>query len=231
MRTKPSIGKSDAERKPQQSDERSEVSAIPSSPSAIPGMGPIRYRALCKAGLRTFRDISQSSVETLAAIPGITEIKATSFLSYLAQFSADQIAAASEGNLDVSVKGPELNQWEAQSAPASVSALAIEAARALTGSVRLLTSPAGSELRHRLLASIDRFAVECQAVVIECVNPRSSETEKQLRRIRKVTEALIDMSKRTDPDRKEQARCADELSEITSWLSKARLEWAATKHA
>lgn len=50
---------------------------------AIPGLGPIRARALKKAGFETVAKLQQASIADLCAVPGVTEIKAGQLLAYL----------------------------------------------------------------------------------------------------------------------------------------------------
>src|SRR5688572_15191437 len=54
----------------------------------IPGLGPIRVRALLKAGFDTPAALRAADLTTLSAVPGLTEIKARQVLDFLAQFPA-----------------------------------------------------------------------------------------------------------------------------------------------
>ncbi len=58
-------------------------SHIPDTVAEIPGLGPIRVRALEKAGLGTIAALSAASFETLMSVPGLTEVKARHIMSYL----------------------------------------------------------------------------------------------------------------------------------------------------
>src|SRR2546421_4076094 len=60
----------------------------------IPGMGPIRTRALRKAGWETMERLRQATLADLIAVPGITEIKARQILDYLAGAEAANGPAA-----------------------------------------------------------------------------------------------------------------------------------------
>jgi hypothetical protein len=60
----------------------------PRSVAEIPGIGPIRARALQKAGFANLNTLREATLEQLASIPGITEIKARQIQTYLAQFAA-----------------------------------------------------------------------------------------------------------------------------------------------
>ena len=58
--------------------------AIEVTVDCIPGMGPIRTRALRKAGWETMERLRKATLADLIAVPGITEIKARQILDYLA---------------------------------------------------------------------------------------------------------------------------------------------------
>lgn len=60
----------------------------PRSVADIPGLGPIRIRALQKAGWTSLKELRDSSVEALCmSVPGMTPIKAQYILDYLRPFS------------------------------------------------------------------------------------------------------------------------------------------------
>src|SRR5438552_3820092 len=71
-----------------------EKAADLSSVECIPGMGPIRTRALRKAGWETMERLRKATLADLMAVPGITEIKARQILDYLAGTGAANGPAA-----------------------------------------------------------------------------------------------------------------------------------------
>src|SRR5579859_47486 len=78
--------------------------AGPSAPRTaldIPGLGPIRVRALQKAGLSSLVDLHGATLEQLAAVPGMSEIKARQVHTYLTQFTVGDLAAADERRTSV----------------------------------------------------------------------------------------------------------------------------------
>src|SRR5262249_46237720 len=77
-------------------DGASEPPAPPRTPADIPGLGPIRVRALLKAGMGSLTALRAASLENLAAIPGMSEIKARHIQEFLAQFPADAWSAEKE---------------------------------------------------------------------------------------------------------------------------------------
>jgi hypothetical protein len=70
---------------------RTPVPPMGSSPSAsedtaveeIPGLGPIRARALMKAGYRTISLLRAASTAEIGAVPGMTDVKASQLCAYL----------------------------------------------------------------------------------------------------------------------------------------------------
>ncbi len=74
---------------PPSSDTTTNVPPTPQSVADIPGLGPIRIRALQKAGWTNLKKLREAKVEALCAtVPGLTPIKAKYILDYLAQFQS-----------------------------------------------------------------------------------------------------------------------------------------------
>ncbi len=204
---------------------------VPATPADIPGLGPIRLRALVKAGYDSVLTIKSADVETLSAVRGITEIKAKYIANYFSQFSVEQLKTAIELTNKPQAKAT-LVQWESDDTPMQPAVLpvSIEAARAMSAVIRVLTSPHGSLLRNRLVAAFERFGLECLALVTEAVTIPDKDAEKALRRLRKSSESLIDISKHIDLDKKDQGRLADEISDLSSWISELRVDSAVRNH-
>src|SRR2546421_11160720 len=72
----------------------------------IPGMGPIRTRALRKAGWETMERLRKATLADLIAVPGITEIKARQILDYLAGAEAANGPAARKSSGRAVLGGP-----------------------------------------------------------------------------------------------------------------------------
>src|SRR5438067_53283 len=67
------------------------VGAPPRTLSDIPGLGPIRVRALQKAGWSNLSMLRSADLETLLTVPGLTEIKARHIQQFLASFAAEDL--------------------------------------------------------------------------------------------------------------------------------------------
>jgi hypothetical protein len=198
--------------------------AAPHTPGDIPGLGPIRVRALHKAGLETLEALRAASLETLLAVPGMSEIKARHIQTYLARFPALPEAATKKKEPRTAVKpdaanAPLLVQWEnpASGAPA-IPPLVAEAARAMGGVITLLISEHTVNFRNRLLNGLARFTRQCERVVTDGVPIPLQDLEKALRRLRRLTETFVEIAQQSEFDRKAQAKLADDVTEIADWL-------------
>jgi len=201
--------------------------AVPPTPAAIPGLGPIRVRALHKSGFTSVESLRAATLAALAAVPGITEIKARYIHDYLAAFTLESILSAADPR---DLRGPgqtSLTQWESHAAPSPVSPLTLEAAHALGAAITLLTSPHGVQLRNRLVSGFDRFGQECRALITEAVVVQDREVEKALRRLRRATERFIEVAAHQEFTKKDQGRLADELAELSAWIAGLRTESAS----
>ena len=61
----------------------------PQTIAEIPGLGPIRVRAIHKAGILTVEALRKATLTELQAIPGMTEAKAKYIQDYLTQYPAE----------------------------------------------------------------------------------------------------------------------------------------------
>jgi hypothetical protein len=195
------------------------VAKVPLTLSEIPGMGPIRVRALNKAGINSVCSLKNASLEQLTSIPGITPIKASEFVAFLAPYSVSQIERAEEAATAATAAASQLIQWDTLDEVSHVLPLTVEAARSLGAIIKLLTSAHGPMLRNKLVAALELLSSECQAVIVNAVTVHNKDAEKSLRRIRKSTESLIEISGRAEFDRKEQSRLVDELIDLAAWIA------------
>ncbi len=200
---------------------------VPTSPAEIPGLGPIRVRALIKSGFLTVESLKSASVEDLTAVPGLTVIKARYINDYLAPLSLESIRKAAAAAARSGMNHTALTQWESHTAADQVSPFAVEAARALGAVISVLSSPHGVQLRNRLVAAFDRFGQECQALITEAVIVQDSEAEKSLRRLRKATERLAGIPTQQEFAKRDQGHLADELAELSAWIADLRTASAA----
>ena len=130
-------------RKPDDKRNSSEQLATPRTLADIPRLGPIRIRALTKAGYDTPSKIKAASVTDLAQINGMSEIKAQQTLDYLAQFAE----FVEEAPVQKPAASPQLS-----------SALSLEVIALLRRIVLLLIHVPADTMRGRLVREVERLA-------------------------------------------------------------------------
>lgn len=139
----------------------------PQSLMEIPGMGPIRVRALQKAGWNSLKALSQATVEQLASIRGMTQIKAQQILDYLAQFP----------NLPDSSAPAKPTEKEEPSA-VKENPIAPLGAKVLRAIIDLLLELNGTEVRQRLLRELEESAQLAETLFLKHIELN---TEQQTR--------------------------------------------------
>lgn len=180
----------------------------------------------------TLEALRSATLETLLAVPGLSEIKARHIQTYLAQFPAvpstkvmDRTKRSGKGYSETDAKRPSGNaavlvQWETSTAPApAIAPFGLEAARSLGAIIQLLLSANAHDLRNRLVSALECLAHACETVFTEGVTLPPDEAEKGLRRLRQLSESLRAAATHHDFDRKEQGRMATELMVTATWLA------------
>jgi hypothetical protein len=151
-------------------------------------------------------------LETLLAVPGLTEIKARHIQTFLAPFK--DLPKTEPAPAGKSAASP-LVQWESRppAAPA-LSPLAEEAVRALGQTVRFLLGVHAPQFRNRLLRELARFAERAEVLVREPGDLKAAEQEQRMRQLRRGGEAFVAAETQAELDRKAQSKLADMLAEI-----------------
>ena len=186
--------------------------AAPRRLADIPGLGPIRLRALQKAGLDNLAALRSASLETLLAVPGLTEIKARHIQAFLAPFKDLPTAEPAPAGKSAS---SALVQWETPPAAApALSPLAEEAVRALGQTTRFLLGAHAPQFRNRLLRELARFAERAETLILEPGDLKAGEQEQRMRRLRQGGEEFTAADTQPELDRKAQSKLADTLAEI-----------------
>jgi hypothetical protein len=122
----------------------------------LPGLGPIRLRALQKAGWESLDGLSKADPEALAKIPGITLIKAQQIVDYLAQFP--NLPTKPVEPPDLPPPAPAEATKESKLTP-----LAVQVMRAV---LDILIHLADTEIRPRLLRELALSAQLAQLVAL-----------------------------------------------------------------
>lgn len=211
----------------------------PRSPADIPGLGPIRVRALHKAGLDSLPALRAASRERLEAVPGMSAVKAAQIHDYLARFPDAHFAAietrtpardtvgeagpdendnatrVSESDPDASLYIPPAPTFVP---PASVSPVQAESELAASEAVRLLCSAPAAEYRISLLRELARFLHATTRLQARREPLAERDRERALKRLRRARVELREATGQPDLDRKAQARFADSLTEVNDRL-------------
>jgi len=161
-------------------------------------------------------------METLLAVPGLSEIKARQIQTFLARFPADAFL----NPLPLPEPKPEeaanpmLVQWSAPGAQQeTVSPLLAETIRTLGRTIALLLSDHAADFRHRLMRGIERFAQQTEGLTTETASLTTKDREKVMRRLRRVSEVFDEARGQETFDRKAQLRLAETLDETSDWLA------------
>ncbi len=206
------------------SEQRGAIDA-PHTVNDIPGLGPIRARALVKAGLGDVTVLRLASLEQLAAVPGMSEIKARHIQDYLAQFTPETLAAAKSAALPdpgpvslaastnlaltLNVDGPTVRIASPQQLDPSV---VQEGERVLSLTLALLMTEPALGYRARLLREAIGF-MQLVMALLRYPLPEAKARERATRRLQSVAAALSDALAGPELDRKAQTRLADELAQ------------------
>lgn len=198
----------------------------------IPGLGPIRVRALEKAGLSSLSLLRDATLEQLLAVPGMSEIKARHIQTFLANApilpelepetepaEAKEAAATPAGSLL-----PPAPLWEAHNgngaleAAEAAPAWLLEMQSARSEVITLLTSRFAPNFRARLLREMVRFAAGATGWQQELAQGGEKDQERALRRLRRLRDALAEALPQPELDRKTQSRLAEDISEASDRL-------------
>jgi len=198
----------------------------PKTVNDIPGLGPIRARALVKAGLGDVAVLRLATLEQVAAVPGMSEIKARHVQDYLAQFSQEILAAAKsaaqiEAHNSSSTEdfvnspltlGADRLVVRVASSPLLDTSVVQEGQRVMNLTLALLLTDAAPDYRARLLRETVGF-MQLVRALLRCPLPEAKLRERATRRLQSVAAALSDALAGPELDRKAQTRLADELAQ------------------
>jgi hypothetical protein len=192
----------------------------------LPGMGPIRARALRKAGWDSIASLKKATVADLTAVPGITEIKARQLVEYLQQpASAPALPPqpTSRTRLKLTAEtaakavSPEPTEGRASvTALQSLQSLAAETGRAADG---LLKSSLASTLDEPLVRQLGKLiSLTEHTAGIKKLGPKRC--ERAASSLRKIGEALAQIATAEKLGAKKQERIAEELRDGRRQLEK-----------
>jgi NAD-dependent DNA ligase len=209
--------------------------AAPGSPAEIPGLGPIRVRALLKAGFGDVKALREATIEQLTAVPGMSEIKARHIQSYLAQFTAEALSTAANVAMESrqpqtlscepgELEAPATPLWQGVGVIVRVSSpsqtppdVAREGELVLNLALALLLTGEATNYRARLLRETIGF-MQLVRGMLQCDLTDAKTQERALRRLQTASAALSSAISDPEMDRKAQTRLADELAQVGNRL-------------
>jgi len=190
----------------------------PRSLSDIPGLGPIRVRALQKAGWGSLSALRSANLETLLTVPGLTEIKARYIQQYLAPFAPEELAPAS-----AAVESPSAGPAAPSDFTVGAAQVVQRATRAMGEIITILLSPEASQFRSRLLRILGQMAQCAESLATDAAHLSEEQQSRAIRRLRRATKVLSEFTGASMSDRKAQGRIADVLEELNAKLAECRL--------
>jgi len=184
----------------------------------IPGMGIVRIRCLRKAGLDTVESLGSATVEQIAAVPGIGEVKARQIREFLDALDEThpQNGAARESKRKSRApdagsppRGEDRGR-EATAAVARVSQLATD----------LLSAPISHTFDRPLARQVGRIAaLGRHADSAAALKP--SRAERTMGHLRKVEAILTEVAHEERLGKKRQERLTDELQDRSRKVRRA----------
>ncbi|HZP80727.1 MAG TPA: helix-hairpin-helix domain-containing protein [Chthonomonadaceae bacterium] len=182
----------------------------PRTPADIPGLGPIRVRALQKAGYDSLQSLRDARLEDLLAVPGMSEIKARHIQAFLAQFPARPAAESRK-------TAPE-KQAKSDTALHAFPTLTEAVIGTLGRTITLLLSAPASNFRPRLIRELDRFARQVERLAAPGAQLSADAEKRILRRLNDICGEFAKVWMREQIGRKEQAQLAATLAAVTENL-------------
>ena len=200
----------------------------PRTLSDIPGLGPIRIRALQKAGWSSLTALRQADLEALLAVPGLSEIKARHIQQFLEPFNLDELVPPVR--VEVQQEGDTVQDQLAKhggsfpvGCAAGASHVVQRATRAMGEVITVLLSPDAPQFRSRFLRILGQFAQCAESIATDAAHLSEEQQSRAIRRLRRAAKALSELTGSTAADRKAQGRLADTLEELTAKLAECRL--------
>ena len=202
------------------------VGAPPRTLSDIPGLGPIRVRALQKAGWTSLSDLRAADLATLLTVPGLTEVKARHIQSYLQPYGPEDLVALPEAAQPV----PEASNGKSTltlavptESAAGAPQVVQRATRAMGEVITVLLSPEAPNFRSRFLRILGLFAQCAESIATDAAHLSPEQQARAIRRLRRAGKALSELTASDAGDKKAQGKAADTLEELTAKLAECRL--------
>ncbi len=201
------------------------ITGPPRTLSDIPGLGPIRVRALQKAGLADLMALRQADLEALLAVPGLSEIKARHIQQYLEPFNPEELAPPTllEPEHLENQAPRHIDLREGAVAGTGAAQVVQRATRAMGEIITVLLSPEAAQFRSRFLRVLGQFAHCAESLATDAAHLSDEQHTRAVRRLRRASKALSELTGANAADRKAQGRLSDTLEELTAKLAECRL--------
>lgn len=175
---------------------------LPRSLHDIPGLGPIRVRALQKAGFHRLLDLRASTPEQLREVRGLSETKIEQILTYLNQFPERSLEKSS-GAARTENKTKSDSDILLVRMPRNATVLQSESCRALRLVLALIMQPYASEYRGRLLRTMASF-IHRSSILMHGVELDPALQERVLLKLKTARKLLISALDAPELDKKAQ---------------------------
>ena len=204
------------------------TAAAPRSLADIPGLGPIRVRALQKAGWTNLNALRSAQLESLLAVPGLTEIKARQIQQYLQPFTPEALAPPpvpepTAPSLSPDPHGSVSDPLVGRDSMAGAGHVVQRATRAMGEVIIVLLSPEAPQFKSRFLRILGQFAQAAESIATDAPHLSEEQQARAIRRLRRAVKFLSEVSGAGAADRKAQGRVADAIEELTTKLAECRL--------
>ncbi len=199
-----------------------------------------------KAGITDLPGIRKASIETLLAVPGISEIKARHIMDFLAHCAPEttepnpSVRPAKKSSSDPTAEGkrdkprnkparsekklstdvPTAEDVPQADESAAESPLETMAHMAHDRAAHLLVSDRAADFRPKLIKELVRFTRLAGNVLQKSADISPKERDRIIKRVRRAWESLSPVEGIADFDRKAQSRLAEELAEVNDRIEK-----------
>lgn len=190
------------------------VSYGPKSLYDIPGIGPIRVRALQKAGFTTLVALWEASEEQIAAVPGISPTKARQIKAFLQQFPPEKTKAQQE----VVYPAADAGWLRVVSLPRNATPVQKEARTLFREIVVLLLAPPATRYRRRLLRALLLLLQRCAQLLQDPQDFSVQQEEHLSGALQNLFTALQPVVAKPLIDEKEQLRLTRLIRKTLKWL-------------
>jgi len=181
----------------------------------LPSLGPIRVRALKKAGFSSLAALKAAEISAIAAVSGMTEIKARQIHDYLAPFDS-----LPESEPETATKRA-VNGNGNGTHPTSIEVLDLQkvAAECMGLAIVLLANPPKDGWRGRVERETALFAEHAVRAVTEAHTLPPPDCQRLTDSLKRLEEIIARAAYEKEMDRKAQSKLADDIDAVIEELT------------